>query len=47
MYKNAKTSVKVNGVGGRDFPVEVGRSSRVRAQSTTLYHSYGSAIQEV
>ena len=24
MYKNAKTSVKVNGVGGRDFPVEVG-----------------------
>ena len=24
MFKNAKTSVKVNGVGGRDFPVEVG-----------------------
>ena len=24
MYKNARASVKVNGVGGRDFPVEVG-----------------------
>ena len=24
MYMNAKTSVKVNGVGGRDLPVEVG-----------------------
>ena len=24
MYKNSKTSMKVNGVGGRDFPVEVG-----------------------
>ena len=24
MYKNAKTSVKVNRVGGGDFPVEVG-----------------------
>ena len=23
MYKNAKTSVKINRVGGRDFPVEV------------------------
>ena len=23
IYKNAKTSVKVNGVGGRDFPVKV------------------------
>ena len=32
----AKTSVKVNGVGGRDFAVEVG-VSRVRAQSTALY----------
>ena len=24
MYMNAKTSVKVNGVGGMDFPIEVG-----------------------
>ena len=47
MYKNAKTSVKVNGVGGRDFSGRGGSSSRVRAQSTTLYHSYGSAIKEV
>ena len=24
MYKTAKTSLKINGVGSRDFPVEVG-----------------------
>ena len=44
MYKNAKTSVKVNGVGGRDYPVERWEFNKgQRAHSTTLYHSYGSA----
>ena len=47
MYKNAKTSVKFNRVGGRDFPVEVGVHQGVHAQSSTLYYSYGSAVQTV
>ena len=50
MYKNAKTSVKVNGVVGRDcsgfdwWPFHPGARARF---ATTLYPSYGSAIPEV
>ena len=44
MFKNAKTSVKVNEVGGRNFLVEV----EVHQGSVlSLHHSYGSAVQKV
>ena len=47
MYKNAKTSVKVNGVGGRDFPVEVGVHQGSVLSPLLFIIVMGSAIQEV
>ena len=45
MYKNAKTSVKVNGVGGRDYPIKVGVHQGSMLSPLLFHPSYGSAIQ--